>query len=194
MWITEGALVVMKGLKQKSIYLLHDSIVTGAAATTSSSDIDFDTTKLWHMRLGHMSEKGMDMLCKQGLVGSKKKREAEFLRALCLRKSPSAVIDCKTLKEFDLKYGYADMVAYALSMAEDYAGDLDRRRSSTGYDFTILSCVISWKATLQTVVALSTTKVECIEATKVVKEAIWLKGLVGDLGLKLESSTVYRDS
>ncbi|KAK3029598.1 hypothetical protein RJ639_039885 [Escallonia herrerae] len=102
MWITEGALVVMKGLKQKSIYLLHDSIVTGAAATTSSSDIDFDTTKLWHMRLGHMSEKGMDMLCKQGLVGSKKKREAEFLRALCLRKSPSAVIDCKTLKEFDL--------------------------------------------------------------------------------------------
>ncbi|KAK3013991.1 hypothetical protein RJ639_009544 [Escallonia herrerae] len=42
------------------------STVTGAAATVSSSDIDSDTTKLWHMRLGHMSERGMDVLSKQG--------------------------------------------------------------------------------------------------------------------------------
>ncbi|KAK3014754.1 hypothetical protein RJ639_009909 [Escallonia herrerae] len=43
-----------------------DSTVTGATTTASSSDIDSDTTKLRHMRLGHMSEKGMDMLSKQG--------------------------------------------------------------------------------------------------------------------------------
>ncbi|KAK3007026.1 hypothetical protein RJ639_016924 [Escallonia herrerae] len=56
MRIMKGALVVMKGLKQNSLYLLQGSRVTGAAATTSSSDIDSDTTKLWHMRLAHMSE------------------------------------------------------------------------------------------------------------------------------------------
>ena len=30
----------------------------------------------------------------------------------------------------------------------DYAGDLDKRRSLTGYMFTIGGCAISWKATL----------------------------------------------
>ncbi|KAK3017139.1 hypothetical protein RJ639_007435 [Escallonia herrerae] len=48
------------------------STVTGAAATASSSDIDSDTTKLWNTRLGHISERGMDVLSKQGLLGSKK--------------------------------------------------------------------------------------------------------------------------
>ncbi|KAK3043492.1 hypothetical protein RJ639_002071 [Escallonia herrerae] len=59
---------------------MHDgigSIVTGAAVTTSSSDIDFDTTKLWHMRPGHMTER-MDVLSKQGLLGSKKIRKLDF--------------------------------------------------------------------------------------------------------------------
>ena len=30
----------------------------------------------------------------------------------------------------------------------DYVGDLDKRRSLTGYVFTIGGCAISWKATL----------------------------------------------
>ncbi|KAK3011604.1 hypothetical protein RJ639_011011 [Escallonia herrerae] len=76
----------------------------------------------------------------------------------------------------------------------DYAGNLDKKRSLTGYIFTFSSCMISWKATLQTIVALSSTEAEYIAATEAVKEAIWLKGLVGDLGLKHESSTVYCDS
>ncbi|KAK2978840.1 hypothetical protein RJ640_030651 [Escallonia rubra] len=54
------------------------STVTGATAATSSSDINSDTTKLWHMRLGHMSERGMDVLSKQGLLGSKKTRKLNF--------------------------------------------------------------------------------------------------------------------
>ncbi|KAK2970126.1 hypothetical protein RJ640_001603 [Escallonia rubra] len=81
MRIMKGALVVMKWLKQNSLYLLQGSTVTGAAAaaTVSSSDIDSDTTKLWHMRLGHMSERGMDVLSKQGLLGSKKIGKLDFL-------------------------------------------------------------------------------------------------------------------
>ncbi|KAK2966723.1 hypothetical protein RJ640_000624 [Escallonia rubra] len=78
MRIMKGALVVMKGLKQNSLYLLQGSTVAGAAVATSSSDIDSDTTKLWHMRLGHMSERGMDVLSKQGLLGSKKIRKLDF--------------------------------------------------------------------------------------------------------------------
>ncbi|KAG8481596.1 hypothetical protein CXB51_026522 [Gossypium anomalum] len=58
----------------------------------------------------------------------------------------------------------------------DFAGDLDRRRSLTGYVFTIGGCAISWKATLQTTVALSTTEAEYMAITEACKEAIWLKG------------------
>ena len=39
----------------------------------------------------------------------------------------------------------------------DYVADLDRHRSLTEYVFTVGSCAVSWKATLQPVVAISTT-------------------------------------
>ena len=76
----------------------------------------------------------------------------------------------------------------------DYAGDLDKRRSLTGYIFTLSGSAISWKATLQSTIALSTTEAEYMAATEAVKEAIWLRGLVGSLGLKQEITVVHCDS
>ena len=40
----------------------------------------------------------------------------------------------------------------------DFAGDLDRRKSLTGYVFTFTSGTISLKATLQSIAASSTTE------------------------------------
>ena len=54
----------------------------------------------------------------------------------------------------------------------DYAGDLDKRRSIIGYAFTFAGVPISWKSTLQSTVALSTTEAEYMVITEVVKEAI----------------------
>ncbi|KAG8498562.1 hypothetical protein CXB51_004879 [Gossypium anomalum] len=76
----------------------------------------------------------------------------------------------------------------------DFAGDLDRRRSFTGYVFIIGGCAISWKATLQTTVALSTTEAEYIAITKACKEAIWLKGLFSELNEDFQISTIFCDS
>ena len=77
MRISKGALVVMKGLKQNGLYFLQGSTITGAAAV-SSSDSDSEITKLWHMRLGHMSERGMDELTKQGLLCGQKTGKLDF--------------------------------------------------------------------------------------------------------------------
>ena len=63
----------------------------------------------------------------------------------------------------------------------DYVGDLDKRRSLTGYVFTIGGCAISWKATLQSTVALSALGAEYMTVMKACKEALWLKGLFGKL-------------
>ena len=42
---------------------------------------------------------------------------------------------------------------------------------------------ISWKASQQSIVALSTTKAEYMTLVEGVKEAIWLKGMVNELGI-----------
>jgi hypothetical protein len=53
-----------------------------------------------------------------------------------------------------------------------YAGDLDKRRSLTGYVFTIGGCDVSWKAYLQATVALFTTEAEYMAISEACKEAI----------------------
>nr|GEU44869.1 zinc finger, CCHC-type [Tanacetum cinerariifolium] len=54
----------------------------------------------------------------------------------------------------------------------NYAKDPDKGRLITGYVFMVHGCVVSWKATLQHVVALSTTEAEYMALTKAVKEII----------------------
>ena len=76
----------------------------------------------------------------------------------------------------------------------DYAADKDRRRSITGFVFTMCGGAISWKSSLQSVVALSTTEAEYIALTEAVKEAIWLRGLVTELGFEQEIVRVSCDS
>ena len=45
---------------------------------------------------------------------------------------------------------------YAIGFVDlDFAGDLDKRPSTTGYVFTLLRALINWKSTLQSTVTLS---------------------------------------
>ena len=64
----------------------------------------------------------------------------------------------------------------------DFAsGDLDRRRSVTGYVFTAGGCAISWRSTLQSVVALSSTEAEYMAMAEAAKEALWLQAFAGEI-------------
>jgi len=76
----------------------------------------------------------------------------------------------------------------------DYAGDMDKRRSTTGYVFTLANAPVSWKSTLQSTVALSTTEAEYMAVTEAVKEAIWLYGLLDELGIGHKYIKVHCDS
>nr|GEV62202.1 hypothetical protein [Tanacetum cinerariifolium] len=76
----------------------------------------------------------------------------------------------------------------------DYAKDPNKGRSITGYVFVVHGCVVSWKETLQHVVALSTTEAEYMALTEAVKESIWLKGLLTELGVNLRSVVVNCDN
>ncbi|XP_027910403.1 uncharacterized protein LOC114169449 [Vigna unguiculata] len=51
----------------------------------------------------------------------------------------------------------------------DYGGDLVKRRSLTCYIFALYGCAISWKATLQLIIDLSSTEAEYMSLTEWVK-------------------------
>ena len=59
-------------------------------------------------------------------------------------------------------------------MDSDFAADLDKRRSLTGYIFIISGCAVSWKATLHGVVAQSTTEAEYMAIAEEYKYSVWL--------------------
>ena len=50
---------------------------------------------------------------------------------------------------------------------------------------------VSWESKLQSVVALSITKVKYMAATHACKEAIWLDRLFGELKVKMKNMHVF---
>ena len=75
-----------------------------------------------------------------------------------------------------------------------FTGDLDKRRSTSGYVFTLAGGAISWRLKLQETIALSTTEAEYIAASHACKDAIWLRGLLRDIGRLQNSVTIFCDS
>ena len=76
----------------------------------------------------------------------------------------------------------------------DYAGDMDKRRSTSGYVFMFTGGAVSWQFWLQDCASMSTTEAEYIAMSEACKEAIWLARLVRDLGITVEMPTLHCDS
>ena len=78
--------------------------------------------------------------------------------------------------------------------SSDFVGDLDYKHSITGYLFQLCGSSISWKATLQHTIALSTKEVEFMSLTEGVKEAIWSHDFLGDLVIEQVERVVFCDN
>lgn len=72
----------------------------------------------------------------------------------------------------------------------DYAGDLDDRKSTSGYVFTFGSGPISWSSKKQAIVTLSTTEAEFVAAASCACQAVWLKRILDQLGKPQDSGVV----
>lgn len=64
----------------------------------------------------------------------------------------------------------------------------------SGYAFTYFDNLVSWRTSLQSEVALSTTKFEYIATTDAIKKAIWLREITNELVSDDSTIVVYCDS
>lgn len=55
--VLQGSMVIMKGLKQNGFYILDGEVVTSLAKKGSGEE--YKLMKLWQMRLGHVSDRGL---------------------------------------------------------------------------------------------------------------------------------------
>jgi transposase InsO family protein len=132
MKVSKGAMVVMTGQKISSnVYkLLGNTILGGVAAVAESED---DDTLLWHMRLGHMSERGMRELHKRNLLTGIKLCKLDFCKYCIMGKQCRVRFKTATHKTNGiLDYVHSDILGpvrtslkggaqYFMSFIDDYS-------------------------------------------------------------------------
>ena len=79
-------------------------------------------------------------------------------------------------------------------MDADLGGDVDSRKSTSGYIYTIGGTVVSWISRLQKCVSLSSTEAKYVAIAEAGKEMIWLADYFEELGKKQSEKILYSDS
>ena len=74
----------------------------------------------------------------------------------------------------------------------DWAGDVATRKSTSGYAFMVAHGALSWRAGLQSCVALSSAEAEYIGLADAAKEAMHLRQLGRQIGINVSGPTVIR--
>jgi hypothetical protein len=74
------------------------------------------------------------------------------------------------------------------------AGDIDGRKSTSGYLVTHLGGAVAWQSRLQKCVALNTTEAEFIAVKEASKELLCLKRLACELGFKQDKYVLFCDN
>ena len=97
--------------------------------------------------------------------------------------------------ELGLKFEHStkfELVGYSDA---DWAGDVDTRKSTSGYAFMLGKAIVAWASKQQSVVALSTTEAEYIALASATKAAVWLRRLLQSLGEgQVRSTTIFEDN
>ncbi|KAH9744865.1 hypothetical protein KPL70_003863 [Citrus sinensis] len=129
--IRKGTKIVMKGVKENGLYVLQGSSVPVQEGVSAVSEED--RTKLWHLRLGHMSIKGLQELSKQGLLVGDRIQQLEFCENCIFGKSHRSKFNKgEHMSKQVLDYAHTDLWGpaqvpslsggrYFMSLIDDYS-------------------------------------------------------------------------
>ena len=68
--------MVLEGIKRNTLYVFEGVTLSSSAVCALASHQEM--TKIWHIKLGHRGEKGMQLLSKWGLLSGIKVANLEF--------------------------------------------------------------------------------------------------------------------
>jgi hypothetical protein len=101
----------------------------------------------------------------------------------------------KATIDMRIQYSKTDNVILEGYSDSDYAGDTEKRRSTTGYMFTLAGAAISWSSKRQQTVAASSTEAEYMALFSTTQEAIYLRAILDKLGFVQEQpTTIHQDN
>lgn len=102
----------------------------------------------------------------------------------------------KGTSEYSLNYQRQEEPTLVAYSDADWAGDINTRRSTTGFVFTLCGAAVAWRTKLQTSVALSTCEAELMALSDTTREAVFLRQLASELQLPHahEPTTINEDN
>jgi hypothetical protein len=94
--------------------------------------------------------------------------------------------------DYGIKYTDASDVKLIGYSDSDWAGNLDDRKSTTGYAFNIGSRVVSWSSKKHPTISLSSTEEKYKALCTTTCEVVWLRRLLQDVGEERKEPTMMR--
>ena len=90
------------------------------------------------------------------------------------------------------KKGSQECICYSDT---DWTGDVNDRKSTSGYLFQISGGAVTWSSKKQSCVALSTAEAEYVAISSAAQEAVWMRQLTTELQSSPKAPTVmYEDN
>lgn len=101
---------------------------------------------------------------------------------LHLQAAKRALRYLKGTVDYGIFYKHAADNKFSAFTDSDYAGDVEDSKSTSGYVFMLSLGAISWSSKKQPIVTLSTTEEEYVATASTACQAMWLKGILKQLG------------
>ncbi|KAK3026172.1 hypothetical protein RJ639_040559 [Escallonia herrerae] len=96
---------------------------------------------------------------------------------------------------YGLHYPSASSLQLTAYSDVDWGRDLVDRRSTTDFCFLLSNSLISWRSKKQSIVSRSSTESEYCALADTTAELVWLRWLLGDMGVSFDSATpIHCDS
>jgi len=129
-----------------------------------------------------------DLLLSVGIV-SRYMEESTYTHWRALKRILRYVRGTTSLRLYYTRSDDYRLVGYSDS---DWCGDVDYRKSTSGYVFFMSNTAFTWLSKKQPIVTLSTCEAEYVAASLSVCHAIWLRNLLSKLEMKQKGGTVIR--
>jgi hypothetical protein len=95
---------------------------------------------------------------------------------------------------FGIRYKSSKQINLTCMSDANWAPEMKGRRSISGYVNILGKGAISWQSKLQPTVAHSSTEAEFIAIDAEIREVMWLKRLIQELGIQLGTVTIHSDN